>query len=873
MSDKPKMPSSFMRQYQDIKAQHPDCILFFRMGDFYEMFNDDAIIVSRTLGLTLTGKNCGLEERAPMCGVPYHSADLYIGKLMQAGFKVAICEQVTNPQSGVKLLEREVVRTITPGTVTDNNMLEEKRNNYLMCLYKNKEKIGICYVDITTGEFTVCFVQSNLESNVTDILTRVMPSEVIANQEGKQFYDALAIMKIGQLPKSTEYYQWAFTDNRADENLKTQFGQNYAKVYELEDNKSLIYACGATLEYINETQKRLLKNINTITFLKDDAFMTLDMNTRRNLELVETMRTRSKKGSLLNLIDHTKTPMGGRKLRKYFDGPLQDSKEINARLDAVEELVKKIRTRDEIINVLRNIQDLERLAGKIGYGNIMPKEILGLKQALMVLPSLKQAMATLESEKLKEYREKLEDFVELTDLLEKSIVSDPPAVLKEGGYINDGFNTELDEYRNIKTISKQWIEQLEQKERDATGIKNLKISYNKVFGYYIEVNKSQSDLVPLRYQRKQTISNNERYITEDLKVIEDKVVHATEKSIELELTILAKIREVLQGYMRKIQQTADAIADIDALLSFAVCAVTNNFVRPIINKNIKHIKIIDGRHPVVESFLKRNSFIPNDTLLDNNENRIMIITGPNMAGKSTYMRQVAIITFLAHIGCFVPARSAEIAITDRIFTRVGASDDLVFGQSTFMVEMSEVATILANATDKSLIILDEIGRGTSTFDGLSIAWSVVEYLSSKYRSKTLFATHYHELTELEGIIDGVKNYKIAVKEIDENIVFLRKIVRGGANKSFGIEVARLAGLPQDVLDRSKEICKNLEKVNNKLDLNIFTESKKDRAEANTKKALSVYNRIKDIDINRVSPMHAFDILNDLVSIVNKDEED
>ena len=861
--------SPAMRQYLQIKENYKDCILFYRMGDFYEMFFDDALIASKELDLVLTGKQCGLEEKAPMCGLPFHACQNYIAKLISRGYKVAICEQTTTPQKGVKMLERDVVRVITPGTIVEDGMLDGKKNNYLMTIYKNGEKVSVCYVDISTGEFAVVPFGKNYQRDLCDLLARIAPSEIICNQEAQSLLNVLQEERSNLIGKFYPYYEWAFSKSRTDENLINQFGQNYQTVYELK-NQELVACAGATLEYLKETQKRLLKSISRIQIIKNDMFLTIDVNSRRNLEIVENLRDRGKTGSLLWVLDKTKTSMGGRKLRNMLDQPLQDSKEINLRLDAVEEFISKLVVRDKISQLLNSVNDIERIAGRIGYGTISPKELLGLKSSLQTIPQLKEMLTFFQSEKIKSCNQNLVDLQDVCDVLDKAISEDATTSTKDGGYIKSGFNKELDSLRDAKKSANQWIKDLEAKEIEATGIKNLKIGYNRVFGYYIEVSKNQAENVPLHYKRRQTIANNERFITPDLKEIEDVVLNSEEKALKLESEIYDQLKNYLQKYMTVFQQISQSIAQVDALLSLAEVAVKNNYVKPKINSNIKHIKIEEGRHPVVEQYLKNGQFVPNDTYLDQSENKMMVITGPNMAGKSTYMRQTAIITYMAHIGSFVPAKQAEISITDRIFTRVGASDDLAYGQSTFMVEMSEVALILANATDKSLIVLDEIGRGTSTFDGLSIAWSVIEYLAKNFKSKTLFATHYHELTELEGIIEGVKNYKIAVKEIDDNIVFLRKIVRGGANRSFGIEVARLAGLPKEVLVRAKEISKSLETINTKLDVNIF-DNKKEKAEANSKLALSLLNTLKDIDINKVSPMYAFELLNDLVNKAKEEE--
>ena len=864
--------SPAMEQYLQIKDKYKDCVLFYRMGDFYEMFYDDAILASKELDLILTGKNCGKPERAPMCGVPYHSAQTYIGKLVANGHKVAICEQLTVPQKGVKMLERDVVRVITPGTIVEEDLLEGQKNNYLMSVYKNGDKIGISYVDISTGIFEAQEIKDRLEGQLCDILARINPSEVIGNEEAKEFYNNLTIVKLGNASRLNPYFEWAFSKSRANDNLVKQFGENYQAVYELKGKDCIISSAGALFEYLNETQKRSLSNINKIKLVKNKNFMTLDMHTRRNLEITENNRDRKKYGTILWVIDKAKTAMGARYLRKMLDEPLQDPKEINSRLNAVEKLVKKLIVRDKLSQSLSKIKDIERISGKIAYGNIYPSELLSLKTSLKELPEIKENLSGLNDSLLDECNKNLVDVSSVVDLLEKSIRDDEGVLTAKNDFIKRGFNQELDDYRDAKSQGKKWIDDLQQKEIAETGIKNLKITRNKVFGYFIEVNRSQIDKVPLRYIRKQTIANNERYITEDLKVIEDKILGSEEKAIQLENEIYTQIKNILSRYIQTFQLIAQSIAKIDAILSLAEVAVKNNFVKPTINANVKTLNIIDGRHPVVEQFMDRGQFVVNDTLLDEEDNRIMIITGPNMAGKSTYMRQVAIITLLAHIGSFVPAKEAHIPITDRIFTRVGASDDLAFGQSTFMVEMSEVAHILANATNNSLIILDEIGRGTSTFDGLSIAWSVVEYLSKNFKAKTLFATHYHELTELEGVLDGVKNYKISVKEINDDVIFLRKIVRGGASRSFGIEVAKLAGVPNEVIERAKEISKNLELVNQKLDLNIFKENK-EKAEENSKLALSILSILKDIDMNRVTPLHAFDILSDLTAKAKESDND
>lgn len=857
-----------MEQYLNIKAKYKDCILLYRLGDFYEMFYEDAVTASKELDLILTSKNSGKSGKAPMCGMPYHAVQGYIAKLIANGHKVAICEQLTAPTKGVKVVQRDVVRVITPGTLIDDEMLEGQKNNYLMSVFKNNNKIGVSYVDISTGDFEVMLTGENPEQEISDLIARINPSEVIGNQEAQEFYNSLQIMKLGGVKRLSSYYEWSFSSVRADDNLKKQFGDNYENIFDLKGKSPVVCSAGALLEYLNETQKRALANINKIKFVRNVNFMTVDLNTRRNLEIVESNRDRKKYGSLLWVLDKTKTSMGARYLRRMVDQPLQNAKEINERLDGIEELVKRLILRDRLTSILSNVFDIERLTGKIAYGNVTPKDLVNLKNSLFKLPEIKNELSNVTSKYLIECRDEIVDINDVAKLIDNAISEDASAMMKEGGFIKVGFNQELDEYRSAKIQGKKWLADLEKREIEETDIKTLKIGYNKVFGYYIEVSKGQIDKVPLRYQRKQTTVNSERYITEDLKSIEEKVLGSEEKALVLENELFSELKKVLTRYIQSFQSISLAIAKLDAILSLANVSVKNNYCKPQISSSMKELKIIDGRHPVVEQFIDSGRFIANDTMLDSDENRTMIITGPNMAGKSTYMRQVAIIVLLAHIGCFVPAKEAYIPLTDRIFTRVGASDDLAFGQSTFMVEMSEVANILANATNKSLVVLDEIGRGTSTFDGLSIAWAVVEYISNNSKSKTLFATHYHELTELEGVLEGVKNYKIAVQELDEKVVFLRKIVRGGANKSFGIEVARLAGVPKDVLDRAKEISEKLEALNQKLDLSIFKE-REEKAKENTKLALSILSIIKDIDINRISPMQSFEILNDLANKVKE----
>lgn len=848
-------PKGMMAQYKTLKEQHPDCVLFFRLGDFYEMFFEDAVEMSKLLDLTLTQRGGNV-----MCGVPAHSAQVYVAKIVATGRKVAICEQAELKPGQKGMMKRFISRVVTAGTVTEEEMLESAKNNFILCLAKAGEKLGVAYSDITTGLFEVEDVSENLSNSLTDILTRVGPSEVIANEEAKNLYDSLPIQKQGFLPKAQIYYDWAFHFERADENLQRQFGENYKRVYELENKREVTLSAGALIEYLVETQKRKIDSIKKLNLVKNSDFLQLDTTARRNLELVETIRERKRYGSLIWLLDKTKTSMGARKFRYIFDHPLQSRDKLNRRLDKVETLFNNTVKRDQLGQMLSKIGDIERLAGRIAYGSITPKDLLSLKSSLEYLPNLKSILASCKD--FDDEQKMINGFEDLFALLNKAIDDNAPYLTKTGGYIKDGFNTELDQLREMKSNAKKWIDQLEEEERQKTGIKSLKIIKSRVYGYCIEVNKREIDKVPIMYKRKQTVANNERFVMEDLANLERQLQGAEEKAIQLEDVIFTELKKYLLTLVEPLLETADAISRIDVIYSLAQVAVKNNYVRPVLLEKGDKIKIEQGRHPVVEAFLGGSTFIANDTFLSRPDDQIMIITGPNMAGKSTYMRQVALITFMAHIGSFVPAERAEIAITDRIFTRVGASDDLAFGQSTFMVEMSEVATILANATPYSLIILDEIGRGTSTFDGLSIAWSVVEHIAKNLPAKTLFATHYHELTNLENMLTGVKNYKILVKETMDQVLFLRKIVRGGANKSFGIEVARMAGLPKEVLLRAKEISRTLEKQNLNLELNIEDQPV---IQEDNKVKNEIYNIVKDLDPNRISPMHAFEILVDLTS--------
>ena len=861
-----KRLSPMMRQYLLTKQKYGDAILFFRLGDFYEMFFEDAELCSRVLELTLTGKDCGLDARAPMCGVPHHACEGYVAKLLENGYKVAICEQLTQPEKGVKVVERDVVRIITPGTLVDSSMLDETKNNYIACIYKNKDNIGISALDISTGKFLATeFLSTNILSKTNDFLVSIKPSEIIVNQEMSEFYDSLACVQASYLPQCEVYDDINFDYEMALEKIKSQLNVPTIKKLDINNHEYACTSCGAILNYILETQKRELTHINSIEYICVDNYMQLDSNTRRNLELTETMKDRKKRGTLFWVLNKTKTSMGARLLKSYIEQPLYNDKLINNRLSSVDELVKNIVIREKLGDLLYNVYDIERLVGRISYNNLVTADCILLKKSLALIPEIAKTIEPFTSTNIQKIKENLFDFGQLVDLLDKAIVdkNDSERDKRDGEIIKYGFNSEFDEYMDISKSAKEYIAKLEAKEKEQTKIKNLKIGFNKVFGYYIEVPNSQLNLVPYSYVRRQTITNGERFITDELKEYEDKILNANHLKEVLEQTLFEKIREAMLEYTEKMKLTANSIAELDVYLSFASVAMENNYHKPIISKNNDKLEIIGGRHPIVELINKKEDFVPNDTILNAQDSRTMIITGPNMAGKSTYMRQVALITLMAHIGSYVPATSAKICLVDKIFTRIGASDDLSMGQSTFMVEMSEVSYILKNATNNSLLILDEIGRGTSTFDGLSIAWSVIEYIAKNLNCKTLFSTHYHELTELEGVLDGVKNYQISVKEFNNSIIFLRKIIRGGASRSFGIEVASLAGLPTEVLSRAKDILHILEendlskdtKITSKLDSGYAV--KNNEISKNTAKIMGV---LQDLNINNLTPLNAFDIL-------------
>ena len=870
-----------MKQYMQTKEEYKDCILFYRLGDFYEMFFDDALTASKELEITLTGKNCGLEERAPMCGIPYHAVDSYLNRLVSKGYKVAICEQVEDPKTAKGIVKREVIRVVTPGTNLDTQGLDETKNNYIMCIVYMADRYGLSVADVTTGEYLVTELDS--QTKLMDELYKFMPSEIVCNEAFYMSGLDLDDLKNRLHMAIYSLEAWYFDDALCRETLQEHFKVASLEGIGLSDCECGMIASGALLKYLEETQKNSLSHMSRLTRYATGNYMVLDSATRRNLELVETLREKQKRGSLLWVLDKTKTAMGARTLRKYVEQPLIDKESIVKRLDAVAELKDNAICREEIREYLNPVYDLERLVGKITYQSANPRDLIAFQSSLSMLPSVKCILKDMESDLLKEIYEELDPLEELRDLVGRAIQEEPPLAMKEGGIIKDGYNEEVDRLRKAKSEGKNWLADLETKEREKTGIKNLRIRYNKVFGYYLEVTNSFKDLVPDYYTRKQTLANAERYIIPELKELEDTILGAEDKLCALEYELYCEVRNTIAAELTRIQRTAKAVAKLDVIASLALVAERNNYVRPKINEK-GVIDIRDGRHPVVEKMIPNDMFIANDTYLDDKKQRISIITGPNMAGKSTYMRQAALIVLMAQLGSFVPASSANIGLVDRIFTRVGASDDLASGQSTFMVEMNEVANILRNATSKSLLILDEIGRGTSTFDGLSIAWAVVEYISNSklLGAKTLFATHYHELTELEGKISNVNNYCIAVKEKGDDIVFLRKIVKGGADKSYGIQVAKLAGVPDPVINRAKEIVEELvtADITGKVkDIAVQgsetkkkTQKKLDEVDLtqfslfDTVKDDDVLNELKELDISHMTPM---DAMNKLYQLQNK----
>lgn len=868
-----------MQQYLQTKEEYKDCILFYRLGDFYEMFFDDAILVSKELELTLTGKNCGTEERAPMCGIPYHAVEGYLNKLVANGHKVAICEQVEDPKLAKGLVKREVIRIVTPGTNLDMQALDESRNNYIMSIVYLADRYGVSIADVSTGDYYVTEVDS--ERKLMDEITKFSPTEIICNDS---FYmSGIDIEDMRHRLGITIYAleTWYFGDELCETTLKEHFKVKSLEALGLIDYNCGMIAAGALLKYLYETQKNNLENISSIHPYSTGKYMIIDSSTRRNLELVETLREKQKRGSLLWVLDKTKTAMGARLLRSYVEQPLIDRAEIEKRQDAICEINKHVITREELREYLNPIYDLERLITRVTYLTANPRDLVAFRSSISMLPPIKSLLGEFECELLKEIDADMDTLEELCALVDAAIIDDPPISVRDGGLIKEGYNEEVDKYRNAKTEGKTWLAELEAKEREKTGIKNLKIKYNKVFGYYLEVTNSYKSLVPDYFTRKQTLANAERYITPELKELEDMILGAEDKLVTLEYELFCEVRNKIAAEIVRIQHTAKAVAGLDVFVSLALVADQNNYCRPKINEN-GVIDIKNGRHPVVEKMITNDMFIDNDTYLDNGNHRISIITGPNMAGKSTYMRQTALIVLMAQIGSYVPASSAKIGIVDRIFTRVGASDDLASGQSTFMVEMNEVANILRNATSNSLLILDEIGRGTSTYDGLSIAWAVVEHISNPklLGAKTLFATHYHELTELEGKLNNVNNYCVAVKEKGDDIVFLRKIVKGGADKSYGIQVAKLAGVPDSVIERAKEIVEELIahdiiEVARNITVDTGTKKKKEKLDEVDLTQMSLFDTVKDddiieelrnVDVGNLTPIEA---LNKLYELQNK----
>ena len=865
--------SPMMQKYLETKEQYKDCILFYRLGDFYEMFFDDAILASRELEITLTGKDCGQEERAPMAGVPYHAAEIYISKLVSKGYKVAICEQLSDPKTTKGIVERGVIRVVTPGTIVESNMLEERKNNYIMSIYKAGIYFGISICDISTGEFYSAEIKDTQNfPMVLDEIARYSPSELVINSmlsDCKEEIDK--IKERFENVYITRYNDKYFDTNINNINLRFNIFDSYGKeIDDIKEKTLALASINALIQYIEETQKTNLDHINKIIIYTISRYMALDINARRNLEITEKMRDKSKKGTLLWVLDKTSTSMGARLLRRWLSDPLVDVLEINKRLDAVKELKDDIITRGDIIEALKKVYDIERLAGKMAYGNANARDMITLKNSLQKLPEVKNILKSCKSTLLKELYEKLDELQDIYELIDKAIVEDPPMTVKDGGIIKLGYDSEIDKLKTAQTEGKNWLIKLEAEEKEKTNIKNLKIGFNKVFGYFIEVTKSNLDQVPDRYIRKQTLTNAERYITEELKSLENQILGAEERVVSLEYNVFTKIREEISKNIKRLQRTSEVISTLDVISSFSQVAEDMNYCMPEVN-NTGVIDIKNGRHPVIEKILGAGSFVENDTYLDKDENRLSIITGPNMAGKSTYMRQVALITLMAQVGSFVPATTAKIGVVDKIFTRVGASDDLSMGQSTFMVEMMEVATILKEATPNSLVILDEIGRGTSTYDGLSIAWAVAEFIANKEKcgAKTLFATHYHELIGLEEKLEGIKNYSIAVKEKGEDIIFLRKIVRGGTDESYGIHVARLAGVPKIVTQKANEILRSLERKNI---LNDKKQEKQDKKQVEGQfdmfnyKLAEIAHEIDKINLNELTPI---DALNTLVRIKEK----
>ena len=863
--------SPMMQEYLRTKEEYKDCILFYRLGDFYEMFFEDAQLVSKELELTLTGKDCGLEERAPMCGIPFHAADGYVNRLIEKGYKVAICEQVEDPRKAKGLVRREVIRVVTPGTILDPSSLDETRNNYLMSIVCLEDRFGLCGADITTGD---CFMtEFDRPSRLLDEINKIVPAEIICNEafllQSIDLEDLRTRLGITIFQLESRYYE----EEAGRTALDRHFGAD-ARTPEIGANPVGILAAGALLIYLEETQKNNLTQLTRIRLYQADQFMLIDSSSRRNLELVETLREKNKKGSLLWVLDHTRTAMGARMLRSFLEEPLVDADEINRRLEAVGELKDQPMLRDELMEYMNPVYDLERLISRISFKSANPRDLVAFASSLAMLPHIRRVLGELKAPILRQIYEEMDELADVTEWIRSAIVEDPPLAQKEGGIIREGYHEDVDRFRMSRTDGKKWLSELESREREKTGIKNLKVKYNRVFGYSIEVTKSFQSMVPPEYIRKQTLANAERYITQELKELEELILGSEDKLYALEYELFSALRDRVAGEVERVLSTARAVAGLDVFCSLALSAEKNQYCRPKVNGG-SVIDIKGGRHPVVEQMARHEMFIANDTFLDGQKKRISVITGPNMAGKSTYMRQTALIVLMAQIGSFVPASEATIGIVDRIFTRVGASDDLASGQSTFMVEMTEVANILKNATSRSLLILDEIGRGTSTFDGLAIAWAVIEYISNTRLcgAKTLFATHYHELTELEGKIKGVNNYCIAVRERGDDIVFLRKIVRGGADKSYGIQVAKLAGVPELVISRAKELVEELSEADITAAVRGLAGNKKklsfdevDMAQMSLMESTKDSDLVKEIsgmDLTNLTPMEALNYLYNL----------
>lgn len=856
--------SPMMQNYLKTKEEYKDCILFYRLGDFYEMFFDDAITASRELELTLTGKDCGQEERAPMCGIPYHAAETYVARLISKGYKVAICEQLEDPKTAKGIVKRDVIRVVTPGTVIESNLLEEKKNNYIMAIYKNGIYFGMSVCDLSTGDFRMTQIRdTNNFAMLMDEISRYSPSEIVVNE--LMFNSTEEIIKIKERFETYISKSNGFSQNVNEIKERSRIvNEDDKEIEKLDDYILAITAANGLIAYLVDTQKNNLEYLNKILLYNTSKYMSLDINARRNLEITEKLRDKSKKGTLLWVLDKTSTSMGGRLLRRWLNDPLIDECHINRRLESVKELKEDIILRGDIVDSLKKVYDIERLASKISYGSANGRDLISLKNSTAQLPGIKTILSKAKSQMLKDLYGELDELQDIYAIIDKAIVDEPPISVKEGGLIKLGYDEEIDRLKTATTDGKNWVLKLEAEEREKTGIKGLKVGFNKVFGYFIEVTKSNLSQVPDRYIRKQTLANCERYITEDLKRLENEILGAEEKVINLEYNALVEIRDEIEKNVQRVQKSANIISILDVLASFATVADDMNYVMPTVD-NSGIIDIKDGRHPVIEKIIGGSEFVPNDTYLDKGENRLSIITGPNMAGKSTYMRQVALITLMAQCGSFVPASYAKIGVVDKIFTRVGASDDLSMGQSTFMVEMMEVATILKEATQSSLVILDEIGRGTSTYDGLSIAWAVAEYISDKEKcgAKTLFATHYHELIQLEEKLEGVKNYSIAVKEKGEDIIFLRKIISGGTDESYGVHVAKLAGVPKAVTTRANEVLRSIERKNVLNEKKLEKENKKETAgqlDMYNYKLAEIAHEIDKIDLNQLTPIDALNTL-------------